>query len=396
MTSIIQRVLSVLENTRDVVTIPILDQIFAGVLGAIDFGLKIIVRAIDIVIEPAMAVLKSIAAAIAIATSILGTVTPWTISATANPGMTRLGVGPAEVISGVVDISAGGADDISWPPVIAGCASTLGLQVPKRTSAGTEIHVEIQNPAEKVLVELGKEPRVLDNTGKLSLTYVTTNEPQGAIDQGDEEIGVVYITTTIDRDDLRAFSQQLIDLMLAEIPTIIADIMRNLTMPVINQLRENILRLTIAQATTRIYVTYHREHCLDGEFMVMNMTTFLTAHTPQVIGTSGRIHWHFNRDGACSMIWEGVKAVFNHGGKSSYFGIAEGTFTVENGIVNIAFTSSNAREVATHPDHDETTFYLDAPWLSTEFGSWTIACGDTIYLGHTAQRYVMWLGPAVA
>lgn len=395
VTSVIQRVLSVLENTRDAVTIPILDQILAGFLGAIDFGLKVIVRAIDLVIAPAMAVLKSIAAAVAIASTILGTVTPWTISAIAAPDRTRRGIGPIEVISGEVAIVAGGADDLPWPEVVTGCASALGLQVPQRTSAGAAVTVEIQNPSDLVLVELGQEARVLDTAGKLAITYVTTNEPQGAVDAGDEEIGVVYITTSIDREDLRQFSKQLIDLLLAELPTIIADVLRNLTMPVVNDLRENLLRLTVAQATTRMYVTYHREHCLLGEFMVMNMSTFLAAHTPNVIAATGRIHWWFNHDGACSMSWNGVKAQFDHGGSSVYSGVAEGTFTVENGVVSIIFSSSNAQEVASHPDIDDHMFYLDAPWLTTEFGSWTLACGDTIYLGNPAQRYVMWLGPVV-
>lgn len=396
VTTVIQRVLSVLDNTRDVVTIPILNEIFSGLLGAIDFGLKVIVRAIDLVIEPVMSVLKSIAAAVAIASSILGTVTPWTVSVAATPDRTRLGIGPIEVISGDILIVAGGADDIPWPPVLIGCASTLGLPVPKRTSSGAPVTLEITNPSYKVLVELGQEPRMLNDAGKLAVTYVTTNETQGEVDLGDEEIGVVYFTTAIDREDLRQFSQQLVDLLLAELPTILADVLRNLTQSTVNALRENILRLTIAQATTRMYVTYHREHCLNGEYMVMNMTTFLTAHTPEVITASGRIHWWFRTDGSCTMNWNGVKASFSHGGKASYAGAAEGTYTVSSGTVSILFTSSTAMEHTSHADAGEHDFHLDAAWLTQEFGTWTLACGDTVYLGHTAQRYVMWLGPIVA
>lgn len=396
VTTVIQRVLSVLENTRDVVTIPLLNEIFSGFLDAIDFGLKVIVRAIDIVIEPVMSVLKSIAAAVALASSILGTVTPWTVAIAATPNMTRLGVGPAEIISGDVQILAGGADNLPWPPVVTGCAAALNLPVPKRTSANTPVFVEIQNPSDRELVQLGQEPRLLDDAGLLTIGYVTTNETRGQIDTGDEEIGVVYITATIDREDLRQFSQQLVDILLAELPTIIADVLRDLTRSTVAALRENILALTTAQATTRMYVTYHREHCLHGEYMVMNMTTFLTAHTPEVLSASGRIHWWFNTDGACSMRWDGVKATFSHGGKATYAGVAEGTYAVDTGIVQITFTSSNAMEHTTHPDAGDHDFPLDAPWLTQEFGTWSLACGDTVYMGHTAQRYVMWLGPVVA
>lgn len=397
--SVIQRVLAVLEQTRTVVTVPIIDQIFGAVVGIVKFGLRVIIKAIDIVIAPVMGVLKSIAAAVAIASNILGTVSMWSVAVTATPDKTRLGQGPIETITGEINVNAGGADDIPWPAIVTNCATALNLPVPTRTSAGSPVTLDIRNPSEKDLVRGGLEERILDDTGKLTVTYATTNESQAEIDKGTEEIGVVYISATIEREDLRAFTEHLIDLLLADLPAIIADVLRELTVPIVRDLRDKILRLTQASASTRIYVTYHRMHCLRGHFFVAN------THSIQMVSVwdgvpaengSGTFYWWFNADGTCTFSWDGTVIYWADGARSYYAGVAEGTFTVKNGEVRIVFESTNATSTTTSPLRASDATYAFSPSeLNANYGHYALACGDTIYLRNTTWGDIWWLAPVV-
>lgn len=400
VTSVIQRVLSVLEQTRDVVTIPIIDQIFGAIVGVVKFGLRVIIKAIDVVIAPVMGVLKSIAAAVAIASNILGTVSMWTVKVEVTPDKTRLGQGPIETITGEIHVNAGGADDIPWPAIVTNCASTLGLAVPTRASAGSPVALTITNPSDKELVYLGLEERILDSTGKMTVTYATRNESQTEIDKGQEEIGVVYIEAEVEREDLRVFSEHLVDLLLAELPTIIADVLRDLTQATVLDLRNNLLKMLHSSATTRMYVTYHRMHCLIGHFYVANTHSIQMVSVwdgvPAENGT-GTFHWWFNAEGTCTFSWDGTVIYWANSTTSYYSGVAEGTFVVTDGIVRITFTHTNGTMVATSPfvASDQTYTFTPAQ-LEVEYGQFSLACGDTIYMRNMTWGDIWWLAPVVA
>lgn len=396
VTTVIHRVLAVLETSRTVVTIPILDQIFGGLIGVIKFGLKVIVKAIDIVFAPVMGVLKSIAAAVAIASNLVGTLTPWTISVVADPNMNRLGIGPVETLTGDILINAGGADDIAWPAVITGCARSLNLPVPTRTSAGASVNVQIRNPSDKELIVLGQEERRLDDTGRLTVTYATTNETEAEIDQGEEEIGVVHISATIEREDLRQFLQQLVDTLLTNLPTIIADVLRDLTTRVVNSLRDKIVNLTSVKATTLMYVTYHRMHCLSGQYSVVNTFAVMQSLSVGAVGGEGAMYWWFNNSGSCTMSWDGIALAWENGAASIYSGVAEGTFSVRRGEVNVVFHSTNIVEYVSDPEYGDLEYYATPEQLSGLFSSMTLACGDPTYLRSNGYGFILWLAPVVA
>lgn len=397
VTSVIQRVLAVLEQTRTIVTVPILDQIFGAVVGIVKFGLRVIIRAIDIVIAPVMGVLKSIAAAVAIASNILGTASMWTVSIAATPDKTRLGRGPAETITGELTINAGGGDDIPWPAIVTNCASALQLAVPTRTSAGAPVTIDIRNPSEKELIYTGLEERILDSAGRLTVTYATRNESLAEVENGTEEIGIVYISASVEREDLREFTEHLIDLLLADLPTIIADILRDLTEPIVRDLRANLLRLVQASASTRMYVTYHRLPCLRGHFFVANTHSIQTVSVWNNVSAengTGTFQWWFNADGTCTFSMDSTVIYWQDGRISYYSGAAEGTFSVVSGTVRVVFASSSARQTtASALSTAIQTYDFSAGEMTANYGAWELACGETIYLRNREWGDIWWLAP---
>lgn len=397
--AVIQRVLSVLDSARTATTIPILSQIAAGVTGVIQFGLNVVTKAVEIVIAPVMGVLKSIAAAVAIASNLIGTITPWTVAIRAEPNRTRLGVGAFETISGDVLINAGGADDVAWPPIVTGCAEALGLSVPSRTSAGAPVEVTVHNPANLVLVELAEEERILDDSGNLTILYVTTNEPEDVALRGQEMTGVVYLNASVDRDDLRQFSERLIDLLLAELPTIIANVLRDLTQSLVNELREKILELTRVRSSALMFVTYHQldeeeeqevepedTHCLVGNFEVVNTAEIVTTMSGlsgepslTVASVNGSWSWRFNTNGTFILSWDGVAASFQSGGTSTFSGEAAGSYSVDGEMVTLLFESST---IMNHYSGPEGALSLPVPseQLIPFFDQMSFICGDPTIL----------------
>ncbi len=397
VTSVIQRVLAVLEQTRTIVTVPIIDQIFGAVIGIVKFGLRVIIRAIDIVIAPVMGVLKSIAAAVAIASNILGTVSMWSMAIAATPDKTRLGQGPVETITGEIDVNAGGNDDIPWPAIVTNCAAALQLPLPSRTSAGSPVALDIRNPVDKELVYVGQEERILDSAGRLTVTYATRNESIAEVEKGKEEIGVVYISASVEREDLREFTEHLIDLLLADLPTVIANILRELTEPIVRDLRTNLLRLVQASASTRMYVTYHRLHCLRGHFFVANTHSIQKVSIWNGVNAengAGTFQWWFNADGSCTFSIDGTVIYWVDGRVSYYSGVAEGTFSVNSGSVQVVFASSSARQTTSSAlSTASQTYDFSAREMTASYGSWELACGETIYLRNKEWGDIWWLAP---
>lgn len=392
VSTVIQRVLAVVDAASQVVTIPILGQIVAGIGKVIRLGISVVVTAIETIVAPVMGVLRAVSAGLAIASTVLGTISTWNVKITATPDHTRLGVGALEYLFGDIVIDAGGADEINWPPLVADCAMAANLHLPPRTSAGSAVRVEVKESAPRKLLQLGLEERVLNEAGKLLVTYGTENETEEQA-KGQEAVGIVSITATIERDDVRRLLNDLIGLLLAELPEVIATILQPIVGPVVNELRSRILDLAQVSGHTLMFVTYHREPeptppaeagCLSGRFRVIDPKTFWGFD--EQVTVNGDWLWEFGSAGSMKVVF--VDLAFDYGEGWEVVvrsGEATGTYSLaEDGSLTIQFLESTAVDIGPRRT-DEVDMSL--------FSAWHVRCGTPVVLQNALLESVIELEP---
>lgn len=405
--SVNRRVLAVVDAAARVVApIPLLGQIVSGIGKVIQLGISVVAGAIDTIIAPVMGVLRAVAAGLAIASSIVGTLSTWHVKVSPLPSETRLGVGALEVVSGDLVIDAGGADQVDWPPIVADCAAVANLRLPHRASAGSHVEVNFSEAAPRRLVGLGLEERVLDDVGRLRITYVTENETDEQA-QGQEAVGIVTFTVIVERDDVRQLLNSLVNLLLAELPTVIAEILQPIVGPVVTELRERILDLARVSGTGQLRVTYHREpeptppaaatgdSCLIGEFRVLDPVQMIVGSGATGASFDGECQWEFDDEGRVTLRFLDLDVDFGSGEFRSFLvGEASGTYDLsESGILTIQFTTSAVEETTTSPVYGVDTHSVPVSELTVAFSPWQVACGSPVFLQHQALPLTMELVP---
>lgn len=354
-----QRIYSVLDAAKSAVSgIPIIGDIVDAVIDGVKIGLGVISKAVDTLLAPVTAVIKTIGAALAVASMVVGTISPWSVAIGLVPAQNRFGVG-SEVVTGQIDVTAGGWDRIDFPPVIQECASLAGLQLPEPTSkdSPTTVSVRQDNP----LITLDATDLRLDEAGKASTSYVTgTESPEQA--KGTEVYGIAWVKATVEREDLKRLRDDLMNLLFSQLPRIIEGVVRPIIGPVADTFTNDLIALLTVSSRRMLVVIYHEppaeptpstktdedegENCIVGTYIAADPVAILRVAFPgpAQITYSGNIVWTFAADGTLVASYDGFVVTISGGPGAefifSFAGSASGVYTAEERVVTITLTDS--------------------------------------------------------
>lgn len=337
--------------------IPIIGEIIGVVIDGVRIGLQSITKAVDALLAPVTAIMKSVGAALAVASQIIGTISPWTISIDLNPTINRFGVG-AEIVTGEISVVAGGWDRLDFPPIVQECASLAGLQLPEPTSKDSPATISVRQ--DRLLITLDATDLRLDDSGKATTTYVTATEPPKQA-KGTEVFGVAWIHTTVERDDLKRLRDDLMNILFSQLPEFITNIVRPIIGPAANQFTNGIITMLNVSRERMLIVVFHetpmnptvapgdevnKSNCVAGTYMAADPIVLLRAvfPGPANITYEGNIFWTFATDGSVTSNFEGF-VVYIGGGTAaqmsfSYAGSATGNYVAENGVITVTLSNS--------------------------------------------------------
>lgn len=354
-----QRIYSVLDAAKSAASgIPIVGDIIDAVINGVRIGLGVITKAVDTLLSPVTAVIKTVGAALAVASLVVGTISPWTVTIRLVPEQNRFGVG-SEVVTGQIEIAAGGWDRIDFPPVVQECASLAGLQLPKPTSKDSPTTVSVKQ--DKPLITLDATDLRLEEAGKASTTYVTgTESPEQA--KGTEVYGVAWLKATVEREDLKRLHDDLMNLLFSQLPTIIESVVRPIIGPVADRFTTDLIALLTVSGRRILPVIYHEppeeptpsteneeddgKNCIVGTYVAVDPVAVLRAAFPgpAQITYTGNIIWNFAVDGSLSATYDDFVVTISGGPGAefvfSFAGAASGVYSAKDGVVTITLTDS--------------------------------------------------------
>lgn len=351
-----QRVFSVMKAAEDVQEIPILGGIFGAILEGIKIGLGIITKAVDALLAPVLGVIRSIGAALSVASVLVGTLSPWTVAIAFNPTRNRFGI-DAEVVSGKIDVTAGGWDRIVIPPALSECASLIGLALPKPTAADAPAHLFVHQPSPLIVVD-NPELR-LDDVGAASATYVTQNETAEQA-KGDEVISIAWVQATIERDDLKKLRDDLFNILFSQLPSLVTQIVRPIIGPVADQLTSKLIELVKVSAQQPLFVAHHTPKeepeddgppataagCFPGKYLAVDPAAVQRLYVPMPIDVTGAMIWEFLGNGTFEISYQELVMSVELDPSAPPFtfafsGTQAGTYTADNGILTLTVTADN-------------------------------------------------------
>ena len=356
---VMQRIFSVLKAAEAVKSIPIIGGILGVLVEGVKIGLNVITKAVDALLAPVMGVIRAISAGLAVASMLIGTLSPWTVTLDLRPPRNRFGI-DAEVVTGEIGIIAGGWDQIDFPPVIRECASLAGIQLPNPTSADAPVTLAALQSVP--LITLDTPDLRLDNQGQATASYVTQNESADQA-KGPQAIGIVWVSAVIEREDLKRLRQSLFDLLFSQLPDLIANIVRPLVGPVMDQLTDRLLQLVRVSGSQPLFVTYHEPPdepdeegngdgggtgggCFPGSYILVDPFVVQRMYIPFPMEMTGSNTWDFGADGTVLITFNNLiltlypdpSATFTF----TFNGTQSGPYTTDGGVLSVQITENNA------------------------------------------------------
>ena len=359
-----QRLLSVLQTAPQSIDVPVVREIVQALALGVQIGIGYLLKTVNILLAPVMNVLKTIGAGLAIASQIVGTISPWTVSLDMRPAINRFGVG-GESVTGEIEISAGGWDRIDLPAVVVNCANVLNITLPKPTAKDAPVSMWVSQP--RPLLALDQTNASLDDRGRATVTYVTSNETVEEA-KGTEAIGIAWITATVEREDLKRLRDQLFNLLFSQLPAFLEQVIRPLIGPTATAMSNELIALASVKGTQPLYIIYHERReepeppdqpdddetsdCLPGTFQVADPAVALRMVMPgpaEILVQGGRYIMDFRPGGIFAGTYETLTIAVSGGPVAftyTFNGTQGGTYTTSDGILTVNITSDNVTMTA--------------------------------------------------
>lgn len=207
------------------------------------------------VTQPVLDMIGRVAAMAGMVASIVSAVRPWTVSVTAQPGVTAKGVGGAPGQPGqiVVRVDLGGFD--TWPPYVEDCARVAGHPLPNLKPEGAPVTWEplVQQPGG--LVAEGSRQARLDAEGVAKLDFQTLVDALPA--PWEDRAGMVSSRVTVERPALEDLRNLAVNELFALLPSLVRGIVEPYLRPTVEQLAQRLTALISASASGPATVIYH-------------------------------------------------------------------------------------------------------------------------------------------
>jgi hypothetical protein len=150
-------------------------------------------------------------------------------------------------------VDLGGFDQ--WPPAVADCAATAGVPLPDLKPAGAPCRWQVVNLT-RPLIASDAPPTALDGDSRAVLSYHTLSEDAETA-KGDPVQGKVKVTVAIQRPAVADLQRVLANALFAQLPALVANVIRPMLGPSVDNLIAKIAALAESRASAIISVTYH-------------------------------------------------------------------------------------------------------------------------------------------
>lgn len=224
--------------------------------GLIDVGRFLVVNGIKLATQPIRDQIAKVAGVLSVISSIVSLLRPWTIRMEASPQATRKAIGDEPGLPGTLGatVDLGGLDE--WPVDIADCALQAGVTLPPLKPVGAPVSWTVdQNPGD-LIIETAGRATVLDNVGHAEAAYSTTEE-SADLAAGDPVTGVVTARATIRRKEISDLQTKIEQLLLAQIPGLVRDILAPILKGPIETVLEAVPALLDSHGDVAVAVVYH-------------------------------------------------------------------------------------------------------------------------------------------
>ena len=197
------------------------DILSFGANTLVDAAHQIVLGGVKIPMLVVTNAVAGVASAVTVVGSIAAELVPWTGTIQGSPNPISKGVSAGVPGTFSLDVTAPGGN-LQWPPIIAGCASTLGITLPTLTPRDADVTWDISKQAPGGLIVRKNDTGPLDANGTAKLDFETTTETPAEA-QGDPVIGDVVVYAKVHRKDLDQLRDRLTQNLLAGLPKILQD-----------------------------------------------------------------------------------------------------------------------------------------------------------------------------
>lgn len=226
---------------------------------ALDSVKAIIVNGVRIVTGPVVSAFATVAGILAVATTVVTTLQPWTGAMSSSPDPVRR---DANTNRGSVNLRVrSGITDSDWPEEVAGCARAAGVELPslQPRDAGISWKIDGQFPEDMVVRVIDSGPTSKD--GSAILVFDTIPEPLDRARGEQRDDGRVHFTVDVHRRDIDQLERLLSDTIFNEIPGIVLDLigpqLHGLIDPQIRSLLGPVAKLRDLSVKHQMTVVYH-------------------------------------------------------------------------------------------------------------------------------------------
>ncbi|MEE3851772.1 hypothetical protein VZC37_15625 [Gordonia sp. LSe1-13] len=226
---------------------------------ALDTVKAIIVNGVRIVTGPVVSALATVAGMLAVATTVVTTLQPWTGAMSSSPDPVRR---DANANRGSVNLRVrSGLTASDWPDEVAGCARAAGVELPslQPRDAGISWKIDGQYPEDMVVRVVDSGPTSRD--GSAILVFDTIPEPPDRARGEQRDDGRVHFTVDVHRRDIDKLERLLSDTVFNEIPGIVIDLigpqLHSLIDPQIRSLLGPLAKLRDLTVKHQMKVVYH-------------------------------------------------------------------------------------------------------------------------------------------
>lgn len=205
--------------------------------------------------QPVLDMIGRVAAMAGMVASIVSAVRPWTVSVTAQPGVTAKGVGGAPGQPGqiVVRVDLGGFDE--WPSYVEDCARVAGHPLPNLKPEGAPVTWEplVQQPGG--LVAEGARQARLDRDGIAKLDFQTLVDTLP--EPWEDRAGLLSSRVTVERPAIERLRNLAINELFGLLPTLVRGVVEPYLRPTVEQLAQRLTALISASASGPATVIFH-------------------------------------------------------------------------------------------------------------------------------------------
>ena len=227
-----------------------------AVNGLVDAAHFLVQKLIGQITQPVLGYIAKIAGVLAVISTVVSFLRPWTIRMDASPPQTHKAIGDEPDIAGTVKatVDLGGLD--KWPTDIEDCAKAAGVTLPPLKPVGAPI-AWTMTQADDLAVQSPVLATSLDDNASAPFNYTTTRESVET-SHGDPANSDLHVKASIRRNAVATAQQAISDLIFQQIPDLVRPILYSILQPRIHGLLDTIAGLLDNYGYANVTVLFHQ------------------------------------------------------------------------------------------------------------------------------------------